>query len=52
MIEIRELTEQERKHYTFCPCCNSRLKPQTAEEFTAVVMRGFYEAKLRKAQEK
>ena len=59
-IEIRKLTDQEIENYTFCPCCNSRLKPQTLEETVAVVMLGFAKAKerekvegrLRKAQEK
>ena len=59
-IEIRKLTDQEREHYTHCPCCGTRIRPQTAEELAAIVMLGFSkdkelekaEKRLRKAQEK
>ncbi len=59
-IEIRKLTAQEREHYTHCPCCGTRIRAQTAEEFAAIVMKGFAlasqkrkeERRLRKAQEK
>jgi hypothetical protein len=59
-IEIRKLTDQEREHYTHCPCCGTRLKAQTLEETVAIVMLGFAKARerekaerrLRKAQEK
>lgn len=39
-IEIRELTKQEREHYTYCPCCKSRLKPMTAEEIASNYIAG------------
>ena len=51
-IEIRKLTQQERENYTFCPCCDSRIKPQTVEELTAIVMLGFAKAAERKKEEK
>ena len=40
-IEIRKLTEQERNSYMYCPCCESRLKPMTAEECANNVMLSF-----------
>lgn len=46
-IEIRELTAQERENYTFCPCCKSRIKPQTIEEVVAIVMHGLNLARER-----
>lgn len=49
-MEIRKLTQQERDNYTFCPCCDSRIKPQTLEELVATVMRGFAEAARREKQ--
>ena len=51
-IEIRQLTQQEREHYTHCPCCGSRIKPQTAEELAAIVMQGFAMARAREKEER
>ena len=51
-IEIRKLTPQERESYAFCPCCGSRIKPQTVEELVATVMRGFAEAAKREKEER
>ena len=51
-IEIRQLTQQEKENYTFCPCCDSRLKPQTLEETVAIVMLGFAKAKEREKAER
>ena len=51
-IEIRKLTQQEREHYTHCPCCGLRIKPQTAEELTAIVMQGFAMAELREKEKR
>jgi hypothetical protein len=45
--EIRELTAQERENYTFCPCCKSRIKPQTFDEKIAAIMHGLNLARER-----
>ena len=51
-IEIRKLTEQERKHYTYCPCCGARVKPMTPEECATNVLisRRIASGKLSKKQ--
>lgn len=51
-IEIRQLTQQEREHYTHCPCCGSRIKPQTVEEVVAIVMQGLDMARAREKRER
>lgn len=51
-IEIRQLTQQEREHYTHCPCCGLRIKPQTIEEVVAIVMQGLDMARAREKEER
>ena len=40
-IEVRRLTEQERKHYKYCPCCGQKVKPMTPEECATNVVLSF-----------
>ena len=40
-IEVRRLTDQERQHYTYCPCCGARVKPMSPEECATNVTLSF-----------